>query len=134
MKFKNYFGKFGIGWILVGVTSIIILIFYLFSFYWGGYFKYYEGGYTSALMNLPAWMILITITLLTIVLLPYFLGYFGLTRLFWLLFLWNLIAIVTGGWNIFGDLSGLIIAPFTFIIAIVIGVVLEIRQKRLSKL
>ena len=112
MELKNYFKRFGIGWIILGlIFSILFILVNVFT------------------LNLWAGRILsILIIGIFFVFTPFLLGFFGLVRLFWLLVGWVFVYILLSSLATSSS-SGEKIPPYPWLfllpVALLIGIIWE---------
>lgn len=141
MEFKNYFKKFGIGWIVVGSILFILSLLFLFisllnrdsvistSAGFGlSPFRFMFSGIGFPLLSEDVLMPSL------LLLLPFVVGFFGLIRLFWLLAGWFVIYF-TIAFLESGSLEswGLIFTIPLLFLAIVVGIVWEITHHYRNK-
>ena len=134
MELKNYFKKFGIGWIVVGLVLSLLL----FTLSWIESVNYYKKSilqnterFASIGKNLPkfnfSYVLSISLTLTLLGFVPFLIGFFGLIRLFWLLIGWVivyfLVALLESG--SVGSYGLLFIIPLLILVSI-IGIIWEI--------
>lgn len=95
MEFKKYFGKFGIGWIIVG----IVLTFLVFYVEW---IAEYAG-------RIPYDWVEFVLVSIFLGFVPFIVAFFGLIRLFWLLICGTaillLLLFLESGWELESNIN-----------------------------